>query len=87
MITARSGWLGFVVIAAAVTLAVARKKADPEYLDVFVAPAGGKAVRKARVLAAGARHRFGVAGDRFWLLERNQGFDRGGKNLVLYQVP
>jgi hypothetical protein len=67
--------------------AVARKKADPEYLDVFQAPAGGKAVRKARVLAQGVRHRFGVAGDRFWLIERNQGFDRGGKSLALYRLP
>lgn len=67
--------------------AVARRKADPEYLDVFRAPPGGKAVRKARVLARGVRHRFGAAGDRFWLLERNAGFDRGGKRLVLYQLP
>jgi hypothetical protein len=65
--------------------AVARKKADPEYLDVFRVPADGKAVRKARILAAGVRHRFGVVGERFWLIERNQGFDRGGKSLVLYQ--
>ncbi|MCW5806611.1 MAG: hypothetical protein KIT31_29880 [Deltaproteobacteria bacterium] len=67
--------------------AVARKKADPEYLDIYRVPADGKAVRKARILAAGTRHRFGVVGERFWLIERNQGFDRGGKSLVLYQVP
>lgn len=67
--------------------AVARKKADPEYLDIFVAAPDGKAVRKARVLAAGARHRFGViGGDRFWLLERNQSMERGGKSLAIYQV-
>jgi hypothetical protein len=65
--------------------AVARKKADIEYLDIFRIPADGKGVRKGRVLAAGIRHRFGVHGDRFWLIERNQGFERGGKALVLYQ--
>ncbi len=64
--------------------AIARKKADPEYLDVFRIASDGKAVRKARILAAGTRHRFGVIGDRFWLLERNAGFDRGGKSLTLY---
>jgi hypothetical protein len=67
--------------------AVARKKADPEYLDIFRVTADGKATRKARVLGAGVRHRFGVIGDRFWLLERNNGFERGGKSLAIYQLP
>ena len=67
--------------------AVARKRADPEYLDIFKIAADGKAVRKARVLAKGVRHRFGVGGDqRFWLIERNAGFERGGKKLTLYQL-
>ena len=69
--------------------AVARKKADPEYVDVFRMTADGKATRKARILAPGARHRFGiVVGDanRFWLVERNQGFERGGKRLTVYQL-
>jgi hypothetical protein len=79
--------------------AVARKRADPEYLDIFKI-ADGKATRKARVLAKGIRHRFGAApktetpgpapggGDdlRFWLIERNAGFDRGGKTFTLYQL-
>ena len=66
--------------------AVARKRADPEYLDVFKL-ADGKATRKARVLAKGIRHRFGAAGEqRFWLIERNAGFDRGGKTFTLYQL-
>ncbi|HEY0251667.1 MAG TPA: hypothetical protein VGC41_09080 [Kofleriaceae bacterium] len=65
--------------------AVARKKADPEYLDVFRA-AGGKAVRKMRILATGTRYTFGVTKDRVWLLERSAGFDRGGKALVLYAI-
>lgn len=67
--------------------AVARKRADPEYLDVFQIGADGKAVRKARVLSKGIRHRFGPAGtQRFWLIERNAGFERGGKSLTLYQL-
>jgi len=67
--------------------AVARKKADPEYLDVFRIGADGKGVRKARVFAAGARYRFGIVGDKFWLIERNNGFERGGKSLTLYTLP
>ena len=67
--------------------AVARQKADPEYLDVFRVAADGKAVRKARILAQGVRHRFGVIGDKFWLIERNSGFERGGKSLALYAIP
>lgn len=76
--------------------AVARKKADPEYVDVFRAGADGKAVRRARVLETGLRVRFGVPGtdasghapatgtERFWLLERSSGFERGGRVLTLY---
>lgn len=67
--------------------AVARKKADPEYLDVFRAGSNGKAVRKARVLATGVKHRFGITGDKLWLLELSPGSDRGGRNLVIYQMP
>lgn len=66
--------------------AVARKKADPEYLDVFKVGADGKAVRKARVLGKGVRFRFGVVGDNFWLLERSTGFDRGGRALTIYSL-
>ncbi len=65
--------------------AVARKKADPEYLDVFHVGADGKAVRVARVLATGTRHKLGALHDRFWLLERSKGFDRGGKSLTIYK--
>jgi hypothetical protein len=65
--------------------AVARQKADVEYLDVFRVD-GGRATRKARFLAAGARYRFGTLGDKLWLLERSTGFDRGGKSLAIYDV-
>ncbi len=66
--------------------AVARKKADVEYLDIFVARPDGKATRKARVPAQGIRHRFGVTGAGFWLVERNQTMERGGKSLTLYKL-
>lgn len=67
--------------------AVARKKADVEYLDLFRVSSDGKATRKARILATNLRHRFGVGGTRVWLLERNQGFDRGGKSIAVYELP
>ncbi len=66
--------------------AVARKKADPEYLDVFRVGADNKAVRVTRVLSTGTRRRLGAMRDRFWLLERSNGFDRGGKSLTVYKV-
>ncbi|HET9992121.1 MAG TPA: hypothetical protein VFQ65_26505 [Kofleriaceae bacterium] len=78
--------------------AVARKKADPEYVDVFKAGSDGKAVRKARVLAKGTTLRLGVmnksgtaeggakVNDKIWLLERSPGFDRGGKALTIYSI-
>jgi hypothetical protein len=64
--------------------AVARKKADPEFWDLFEVLAGGKAARRGRLYAYGQRLRFGWAGDKLWVLERNIGFDRGGKALVVY---
>ncbi len=70
--------------------AVARKKADVEYLDVFVARSSSgdvKATRKARVPSQGIRHKFGVMGaDRFYLVERNQAMERGGKSLTIYKL-
>ncbi len=68
--------------------AVDRKKADVEYLDIFVgrSPADGTAARKARVPAQGIRHRFGVTSTGFWLVERNQTMERGGKSLTLYKL-
>jgi hypothetical protein len=66
--------------------AVARKKADPEYLDVFRVGPDGKATRKTRILSKGTRHRFGVVDNLFWLLEKSTGFDRGGRVLTIYQL-
>ena len=66
--------------------AVARKKADPEYVDVFRVGTDGKAARKARVLAKGLKHKFGVVDNYFWLLERSTGFERGGRLLTIYQL-
>jgi hypothetical protein len=66
--------------------AVDRKKADTEYLDIFVARPDGTAARKARVPAQGIRHRFGVTPTGFWLVERNQTMERGGKSLTIYKL-
>ena len=44
------------------------------------------ATRKARILAKGLRHRFGVVDNFYWLLERSTGFDRGGRALTIYQL-
>jgi hypothetical protein len=66
--------------------AVARKKADPEYLDIYRVGPDGKATRKARILAKGLRHRFGVIDGYFWLLEKSTGFDRGGRALTVFQL-
>ena len=79
-----SGWLALEIDPVNVD-AVARKKADPEYLDIFRVGADGKAVRKSRVLSTKIRHHFGVVGDQFWLLERLAGFDRGARSLTFYQ--
>ena len=65
--------------------AVKRQKADAEYWDLFEVQ-GSKALRRARKLATRQRLRFGWAGDRLWVLERNVGFDRGGKALVVYKL-
>jgi hypothetical protein len=66
--------------------AVARQKADPEYLDIYRFGTDGKATRKARILAKGIKHRFGVVENYFWLLEKSKGFDRGGRVLTIYQL-
>lgn len=65
--------------------AVARKKADPEYWDLF-AVTGDQATRRARLLATGQRLRFGLAGAHVWVMERNLAFDRGGRALRVYAL-
>jgi len=70
--------------------AVARKRSDTPYFDLFEVN-GGTATRRARLLATGKRFAFGVVptagGTRLWVLERNAGMDRGGKALTIYSVP
>jgi hypothetical protein len=67
--------------------AVARQKADPEYLDIFHVAADDKARRQGRVLATGKHFRFGrIDHDQVWLLERSPASDRGGKSLAVYRV-
>jgi len=67
--------------------------ADPKITKVQRRPApqpqagpDGKAVRKMRVIASGLRFRFGVMRDKIWLLERSNGFDRGGTALRVYTI-
>lgn len=81
-----SAWLAF-KIDPVNPEAVNRKKADPEYLDVFKLDAGAtKAIMKARIPAKDLRFKFGVLDGYFWLLERSSGFDRGGRNITVYQL-
>jgi len=60
--------------------AVARQKADPEYLDLFEID-GERATRRGRILTAKKKLAWGWSGDLLWVLEKNQGFPRGGKSL------
>jgi hypothetical protein len=64
--------------------AVARKKADPEYLDLFEVD-GDRAVRKARIFAPKKKLKWGWVGDTLWVMEKNVGFDRGSKLITLYK--
>ena len=65
--------------------AVARKKADPEYLDLFEVD-GARAVRRARLLAPRQKLRWGFAGDALWVMDRNVGFDRGSKSVRFFAL-
>jgi hypothetical protein len=65
--------------------AVKKQKADVEYWDLFEVE-GAKATRRARIWAGGTRYRFGFAGDKLWVIDRNVGFDRGGKSLAVYAL-
>jgi hypothetical protein len=68
--------------------AVARKKADPRYLDLYrVAPDATRAERVGRVLVPGKReHRWIAGGDAWVVMPKHIGFDRGGKSLQLYRT-
>ncbi len=77
-------WLSLVVDPVNPT-AVARQKADPEYLDLFEVD-GNRAVRRARIFAAKKKLTWGWSGDTLWVLEKNLGFARGGKALRFYRL-
>jgi hypothetical protein len=67
--------------------AVARKKADPAYFDIFdLDAAETKATLRSRVLAPKSGFRFGTLGKRYWLLERSPSSERGGKSLAVYDI-
>ncbi len=68
--------------------AVARRRADPEYLDLYqLAPGSTKAVRKARLLLKGKRDYGWRATSEYWVVvPKHIGFDRGGKALRIYKL-
>ncbi len=69
--------------------AVARKKADPELIDLYVFdPAGTKpcADRLARLPRAGLPFSWQVGGGRWAVLRKHKGFDRGGATLEIYDL-
>lgn len=65
--------------------AVARKKADAEYFDLFEVD-GSHAVRRARIFAPKKKLTWGWSGDTLWVLEKNVGFGRGGKAIRFYRL-
>lgn len=81
---AKGAWLALQVDPVNVE-AVKRKKADVEWWDLYEV-AGDKATRRGRLFAGGQRLHFGWAGDHLWVLDRNVGFDRGGKSLAFYTL-
>jgi hypothetical protein len=94
-----SGWLALTVDPVNPG-AVARRKSDPVFLDVFRLTADGKGERVARVPSKGVRYTFGMAlppphakptgpvtATRFWLLEKNKGGVRGGTSIIVFQLP
>lgn len=68
--------------------ALARKKADPEHIDLFVVDLAGDgtARRLARAARADRDFRWTVAGGRWVLLRKHKGFDRGGTHLEVYEL-
>jgi hypothetical protein len=68
--------------------AVARKKADPEYLDLYEYTVGdAKARRRARLLLTSKRKHSWRATNEFWVVvPRHIGFDRGGTELQIYKL-
>lgn len=67
--------------------AVARKKADPRYLDLYLLAADGKASRLGRILVPARREHRWIAGAGGWIvMPKHIGFDRGGKELQLYRL-
>lgn len=63
--------------------AVDRKRADSEYFDIFKLDAAGKGARVARVLSSKKRLAIGATAGHLFVLDRNIGFDRGAKALIL----
>jgi hypothetical protein len=68
--------------------AVARRRADKEWLDLYeLAPGAKKAVRKARMRVKGKTALSWRATGSYWIVvPRHVGFDRGGKAIRVYAL-
>ncbi|GAC1458176.1 MAG: hypothetical protein PVSMB8_14550 [Vulcanimicrobiaceae bacterium] len=67
--------------------AVSRKKADVDEIDLMEVDRQSHAVRLVlRLKGEGRRSTWKVAGDRFLLLRKGKGFDRGGVALEIYDL-
>lgn len=68
--------------------ALARKKADPDDLDVYVVDRATRAAERKLILEGRGRpSAWRIAGGRLALLRKNKGFDRGGVALEVYDLP
>ena len=67
--------------------ALDRKVADPEIIDLYVVDAkGGKAQRLARLPKNDRKFLWHAAKDRWAVLRKNKGIDRGGTDLEIYDL-
>jgi translation elongation factor P/translation initiation factor 5A len=67
--------------------ALGRKVADPEIIDLYVVEAtGGKAKRLARLPRNERRFAWHAARDRWAVLRKHKGIDRGGTELEIYEL-
>jgi len=67
--------------------AVARKKADPKWLDLYRVEPGKTAARRVGRLLVGKRGVRWIAAEGYWaVLHKHVGFSRGGTRLDIYKV-
>ena len=67
--------------------ALAKKVADPEAIDLYrVESTGGKAVKLARIPKGDRGFVWQAATNRWAVLRKHKGFDRGGAILEIYDL-